>query len=398
MKKILMFVCFFCLAGIIMTSCKKVGIVPDQPEIQVSGLKVVLINDTVNVQIKTAVTFKAVGLTNCTWAIHDGTNTITLSGEQVTLGAGFQFLGVDLVQVTGTNSGNQTTLTKYVKVVLDLVTTEPIIYLSSHPTSSPDTVENWFALSKERMKFTGYYFHIGNYIPSIWVYPIAVPTADTACYLSGTTPTPAPSGDPGQWIVVKIKNAKGKHYEMGVGKINASNTQIWGNFEGSQWVSATNGYLIVWNTDANGIPVIPSQNNDWPLETGDVGNSPVVRLDQQDTKVILGFNNGVEFSNNQPWVRFRGSDYSWGTPIAQSALAGWPNWGQYELPYSQIPANNLIRFQIGTNINMPSYLNVNMDQSSMYDSFYNELRLSLIKTTVMRSDGRIEKIALVVQE
>lgn len=75
------------LAAILIgSSCSKLEyqepVTPADDQIQVSGLKVATINDTVNVQIKTAVTFKAVDMTNCTWSIHDAQNTITLTGDQ----------------------------------------------------------------------------------------------------------------------------------------------------------------------------------------------------------------------------------------------------------------------------------------------------------------------------
>ncbi len=392
MKQMIMIVC---LAVIMMAGCKKVEFVdenPSLPEIKVTGLKAVVINDTVNIQIKTPVVMEAVGLTNCMWTIHDGAMVITLGGTEITFSAGFQFLGVDLIQVVGTNNnGFQVTLTKSVKVVLDLVSGDPVRFLSTHPTSSPDTVENWFAISKERMKYVGYYFCIGGFLPSNWQYPIMTPSADTAYYLNGITPTPAPAGDIGQWIVVKVKNAKSTHYEMGVGKIHGNN-QIWGDFSGSQWVSASNGYLIIWDTDAQGVPIVNTQFDDWPLVTGDVGNNPVIRLDLQDNKLIIAFNNAVTFSQNEPWFQIRADDNSWQVPIMQSALADWPNWGKAEI--TQLPSNGIVRLRFGSNIHTPAYLNPAMSQSNFFNSFYNELRISVLHPTISIPGG-VRQIAVI---
>lgn len=264
-------------------------------------------------------------------------------------------------------------ISRLVKIVNSVDGQSDVALISS--TASGGSYNIVLAFKKAGMNYTtgSNYFYTGNVVSPLWT-PVNIATQDTNYNLiAGQLVNPAPSI--GKYVKVSLTIIPGA-YEMAVGKIVGSQ-QYWGTFFDSTLVKFTlhsNGTVTFFNN------ITPTN---FPGTIGDEGPEVIVRWEFLSDRVVLYLNNAAAFSGLAgPFVRFQDSTGTWQTPLSQSAVTNFPNWGKREIMYNTLPSNNLLIFNFGSQISQPANFNNSSNKSQYWDKNFMVLKAMIIRSNV----------------
>ncbi|MCF7860213.1 hypothetical protein K9M09_01165 [Patescibacteria group bacterium] len=375
------FLLFGLMMAVVFSSCQKLDYV--EPSSDNSGISLkmagaLVVGDTITVQMRTMCTFKvetAFTATSMQVEFEGGSSIVPLNSyfEQSWTETGLTWL-----TITAIDQNNQPHVKTYqVKVQASLQ--EPVVFVSVAPVSGTNFFDVRIALSKNGLPLgPGVIAYTGSVTNPPWstVYFLA---ADTNYRLEANNLIPATGSQVGNWLGLPLQLLPG-NYELGVGRMNAGNL-IWGDFMGSSFVGAGNSTLIKFTLTVNGEIISGANTLLMPGNIGDIGDNPVVRFSENtDGSWILYVNNSVDFySMPHPFVKFLSENGIWNTPINQSAVTDFPNWGKIVL---STPIPEMLQYQFGSNNQAPDYVNSNMSYSEHWNAQTGTLETMLVSSVV----------------
>ncbi len=328
-------------------------------------------------------------MTSQMWTFHDGTTSNSKIGSY--LYWGFDIKPITLITFDG--SGNSYETVAYVDL-FPRGNGDPVIWVGS-TSMGANVYKVDFAIYKNGIdNRPGNYLVKGSVTSTPWAGSLTVAPVDTNYRLANNQLMAPATGDVGHWIKVSVNVITGFH-QMAVYK-NISNTELWGNFKGSEYVAENVG-LINFYVGANGTVSSQQTAENIPGEGGDTGSNPVVRLALSGNNVIVYLNNQENFTSINSFKRHLQGDETWSSPIALQAVTDAPYWGMFQAPLTSFPQK--IRF--GSNMSMPTSYNPNMANSLFWNSFYSYLDINpvIVKSQVYEGfNTEPTKINLVVNK
>lgn len=385
MRKVLYFVVFAALLG----SCQKEEYVEQADPIvtedgdigfvsSTMSSKSGFINDTILVERGTKVEFQAMasgGLNIISWQWtfnDDGSHSADIAPSHyfnLTAGAvsSITLLGVDA-------SGISHTRTKPVKGVWTLDGQDGFLWISSTLVSG--NLYNVVCIAHKRAMIdytTGNYAFAGDMTSPAWTTQ-TVSVSDTNWNYVGGTLVAAGPGAVGKYVAIRFTATPGDH-QLAIGKTNNTGGLNWSVFWGPYSITGSKVGMIM-ATDGSVIPYTPIT---LPGDRGDEGRNAVVRTRLTDTSVIVYVNNNVALAGlTAPFVRFEDSTGVYQDVLTQTAVTGFPNWGQVEVKYNDFLMTGVLIFQFGSNAVVAS----NMSASSYFQTTYNNLKMQMAVTSV----------------
>lgn len=308
----------------------------------------------------------ASAVTAAKWTIESTTY------EAVQIAHKFTGLGSVTVKVVATFADNSTeTRTFTVQSVPDIGKAEPIRYFVTAKTDGSWDV--LFLFSKERLRYaTDNVFYFTGSVTG-WQ-KTAVPDADKN-YVIGTDGKPAVTTDVGKYVGVKLNLKTREEYSIAL--VHSGN--VWADYSGSSFVKAAEPGLAIFWFDAG---TITPRGDSYTAENlpGASGDG-YFRFDQLGDattgKVTLFFRLDGNFTTAAFVVReLEGGTY--GAPIQMYSVQGFPEWGQIELPITEM-LGKVCGFRYGPNSASPAVYSAGMSRSFFYDSYFKNIRISLLK-------------------
>jgi len=255
--------------------------------------------------------------------------------------------------------------TQWMKIVYSLDGLPGMITVSTTPLAGGMFSYIIAAHKKGMSGVKGNYGYTGTITNPIWTVTPIAPSDTNYNFVNGAL-VPAPAGDVGKYVAVRAILYQAP-YEIHVGHINSLGVLIWGNF----WAWHPNGKFNVSSTGV--LTDIATVN--LPGVSGDEGAGAIVRKDILASSVVLYTKHGSAFTNG--FVQLQNTDGTWQTPIAETAVAGFPNWGKVEILYSAFPTPQILVFRFGPSINSPGILDI-MSPSSYWNEVLQVLEVKVV--------------------
>ena len=379
MRNVSLFLIMGLIMAVIFSSCKKLEYVDDQPAVDNPGISLkmadaVIVGDTVTVQVRTMCTFKVeTSFTASSMQVEFewGSSVVPVNGY---FEHSWTTTGLTWLTITVIDENNQAHVKTYqVKVKVSLQ--ESVQFVSVTSVSGTNFFNVRIALSKNGLPLgSGEIAYTGSVTNPPWA-TVYFSAADTNYRLEANNLIPATGSEVGNWLGLPLQLLPG-NYELGAGRINSGNL-IWGDFMGSSFVSSENSTLIKFNLTANGEITSGVNTLSMPGYIGDSGDSPIVRFSENtDESWILYVNNSVDFySMVHPFLKFLSENGTWGTPIDQSPVPGFSNWGKITIP---TPIPDMLRYQFGNDAQTPDNVNPNMPYSEHWNAQTGTLETILV--------------------
>jgi len=374
------------MMALIFSSCQKLEYVEpiaDNSGISLKMAGALVVGDTITVQMRTMVAFKVettFTATSMQVEFEGGGSIIPINGyfEQ-----NWTETGLTWLTITAIDQNQQPHVKTYqVKVLAYLQ--EPVEFVSVTPVSGTNFFNVRIALSKHGLPLgPGVIAYTGSVTNPPWS-TVYFQSADTNYRLEANNLIPATGSQVGNWLGLPLQLLPG-NYELGVGRMNAGNL-IWGDFMGSAFVGAGNSTLIKFTLTVNGEIISGANTLLMPGNIGDTGDNPVVRFSENpDGSWVLYVNNSVDFySMPHPFVKFLSENGTWNTPVNQSSVTDFPNWGKIIL---SAPIPEMLQYQFGSNNQAPDYVNSNMSYSGHWNAQTGTLETILVSSVVNSSTG-----------
>ena len=261
-------------------------------------------------------------------------------------------------------NGTAHTTTRPVKIVYSLDGMPGFILVSKTPVAG-GMFSYVFAAHKKGMSgVKGAYGYTGTTISPNWTVMTIAP-ADTNFNYVGGALVAAASGDVGKYVAIRAILYPGE-YEIHVGHIK-DGVLSWGNF----WSFYKEGKFTSTSTgDITGITT-----TGLPGVSGDEGINAVVRKDVLGLSVVIYTRHATTFAKG--FIQLQYADGTWQTPIAETAVSGFPNWGKVEILYSSFPTPQILVFRFGPNTDVPGTMDA-MSSSSYWDETFQVLRMKIV--------------------
>jgi hypothetical protein len=229
----------------------------------------------------------------------------------------------------------------------------------------------------------GPYGYSGDMTSPAWTTQI-IAGADTNFNFVNGALVPADPGAIGKYIVVRLFNVSPGDHKLVVGKILPSGidwTPFWGPY-----VTSTNQLGITVANDGSVVPFVPVV---LPGSYGDQGRNAIIRTTYNDsTSITLFFNDSSAFAGlTAPFIRVEDSVGVYKDTIMQTAVPGYPNWGQVTIPYSSFLVPGELEFQYGYNGVLAKGMMKN--SATYYQGSYQNLKITSGSFSVM--SARIKK-------
>ena len=385
MRKRILFVIVAVVAVIF--SCKRVEYIDPEEVPQIIGtplsdgvigisvspggnLKAGLVSDTVNTEKWLKTTYQAIaknGINIAAWQWTFAENNQKVTGSAVDFWHGLDPGLKTAVTLIGIESnGTAHTATVWIKIVNSLDGLPSMIIVTKTPVSGGMASYVIICHKKSMTGATGAYGYTGTISSPSWtVLPIA-PADTNFNYVNGVL-IAAKAGDFGKYVAIRFTTYPGD-YEFHVGHIKSDGTLIWGNpwdwFIGGKYTQDSNTNLS------------PRAVANLPGAGGDTGSNAVVRQDIKDSTVVVYTKQTTTFSKG--FVQFQNVDGTWGTPIAESTVLNFPNWGKFEIKYKEFPIKDLMVFRFGPDISAPASFSLNMPLSGYWSSLEQCLRAKYV--------------------
>jgi len=378
MKRMRFLLWGFIISLSVLTGCEFVDFdpeIPDEEFVEVES-KVILksangFNSTLGViyvQQNVGIGLKVEGKTSvvesASWKIENS----NYEGVQVT----HKFASLGEVQVTINAQfadGSSETRTFTIVSVFDISEADPVRAFSYNNNDGTWTV--LFLFSKERIRYATDSVFYYNGTVSDWKQQI-IPTSDHN-YIIDQNGNPQITQDVGKFIGVKVKLVARGSYNIAL--IHSGDN--WTDFSGSAFVQDNPGLVLFWFDGGEIIPKGNAYANNFPGATGDNYFRFTQIGDKVSGKAILFFRLESDYTANAFVVREK-NDGGYTNPIAMWPVNDFSDWGQIELPISEL-ADKVCGFRYGPNKNNPEIYSGNMKKSFFYDTFFKNLRLSIYK-------------------
>lgn len=386
-------VSIFLAFAVFVGGCKRVDLVEGPDQTPISGgivLKAfapngdpLSIGDTIVVERGVVVNYYAYatsGLVIRSWQwtfIDDGSTTAGQSARHTYY---LNPVSITSVRVVATDSaGVNHELVKKVKVVLSLDGLIPIRWISSTPVGNAFNVVMAFKKANMRFDNAGSFFYVGTITNPAWVVT-NVAVSDTNWLIVGNSLVAPNASESGKYIAVRMTLTPGP-YEMGVGRL-VGNQQNWGYF-GTEYSDSTGKVHFSVLSDGT---VVPSMIPSLPGTLGDEGSAAVLRFLMKDSSVVIYSNNLQPFGTISPFVVKYDTNGVVGSPVLESAVTNYPNWGSIEITYRSLPTNRMLVFNFGPRSSQVATFSSNRSQSGYWDAF--EQKLKVIIATTPSASGR----------
>jgi len=266
---------------------------------------------------------------------------------------------------------------------------DPIKFMSVTPISGSNYYSVVMACSKNGIPFNGGdYRYTGSITVPIWQ-TTEIPVADTNYRIENNTLYAVPTGQVGSWICIRFNIVPGS-YEMGVGKYK-DGSLTWGSFYNSMFVPSSEPTLIKFSLSQTGVITSGATSSEMPGNIGDQGDGPVLRFEENENGTWnMYVNNNEPFSSlTSPFVKYLGNNEVWQSPILQSPVANYPNWGMVVLA---TPLPDDLRLQFGNNSNIPLNVNGTMSNSLYWDGRYDYLSVGFGNFLVQTVDNKYQLV------
>jgi len=264
---------------------------------------------------------------------------------------------------------DKTTETRNITIIsiMDLSTVDPIRYFVTN--NGNGTYNVLLLFSRERLRYatdTNYYYtgSVNN-----WEQTPILPAHKR--YVITPTGQPQMTTDVGKYVGVNLTMTSSLS-SHNIALVHSDG--IWTDLSGSAFIKEANPGLA-WFSFYDGV-LIPQGDTYAQNLPGDTGDSYFRFTQTGDTitgKVNLYFKLANDFTTAAFVIRqLEGGTYT--SPIMMYSVASFPQWGQIELPitemYDQIGA-----FRYGPNSSQPRVYSTNMPLSFFYDPYYKNLRV-----------------------
>lgn len=305
-------------------------------------------------------------VTEAEWTIESTTyKAVQVTHKFTTLGA----VSVKVVAKFADNSTETRTFT--VQSVADISKSDPIRYFVTAKTDGSWDV--LFLFAKERLRYAT--DNVLYFTGSVTGWQKTVILDAEKNYVIGTDGKPATTTDVGKYVGVKL-NLKIKE-EYSIALVHSGN--IWADYSGSSFVKTAEPGLAIFWFDAGTITPrgdsyiadnLPGASGDGYFRFNQTG-------DATTGKVTLYFRLDGNFTTAAFVVReLDGGTY--GSPITMYSVPNFPEWGQIELPVTEM-LGKVSGFRYGPNSAAPTTYSGNMSKSFFYDSYFKNVRISILK-------------------
>lgn len=393
MKHLIFLVAIIILVA--MTGCQKMNPVepPDSqtPYGPTSGAQIVarlsggdaieVINNSIRVELGPQVNFSAIarrpGLRQFRWYFDD--NGTWQLGQNVF--HAFYTLGTTRVRLESTDSVSYVYRdTLGVNVVASLDGLPDLVWVS-HSSNGNGTFNEVLALKKSVVKFASPpYNYQGMITNPPWILT-NVQLSDTNWLLVNNNLVAPIQGDNGKYFVIRMTVSQGL-IEFGAGK-----SGVWGKYN-SPYCDTSGRIMATILADGTPTPIIVPT---LPGMIGDEGSGAILRFLMKDSSVVVYMNNFSAFSSITPFVVTFDTNGVRSSPIHQSAVPGYVNWGSLEFRYSAIK-NSMLEIKYGSGFNNPTVVNPSMPQSLYWDPYAGRLVVGF--STVGRPITKEQRLAL----
>lgn len=284
----------------------------------------------------------------------------------------FTSLGAVSVDVTVKfTDGTKEDRTFAVQSIVDISTVDPVKYFVTANTDGTWNV--LFLFSKERTKSivdTAFFF---NGLVNNWGKNKRIPKVDKN-YVIGTDGKPQRTTDVGKYIGVSLTLKDRGLYNIAL----VDSAGNWINLSGSSFIKAENPGLAWFFFDAG--VITPSGDNPTGESLPGAAGDNYFRFEQiGDTiggKTVLYFKLDSAFTADAFVVqKLAGGTYS--EPKALYAVDNFPNWGKIEIATVDL-IGKISGFRYGPNKKTPTAFSKNMKKSFSYDTYFEEIRFSLL--------------------
>ncbi len=305
-------------------------------------------------------------VTEATWTMESTTYTAVQVVHK------FNSIGSVTVKVVAKFAdGSTETRTFTIQVVPDISKAEPIRYFVTAKTDGSWDV--LFLFAKERLRYATDNVLYFNGSVTGWQKTV-IADADKN-YVIGTDGKPVTTTDVGKYVGVKL-NLKIKE-EYSIALVHSGN--VWADYSGSSFVKAAEPGLAIFWFDAGTITPLGDSYvaENLPGASGDNYFRFNQTGDEVTGKVTLYFHLDGNFTTAAFVAReLEGGTY--GTPITMYSVQGFSEWGQIELPITEM-LGKVCGFRYGPDKNSPMVYSENMNKSFFYDSYFRNIRISLLK-------------------
>lgn len=308
----------------------------------------------------------ASAITEAEWTIESTTY------KAVQIAHKFNTIGSVTVKVVAKFAdGSTETRTFTIQVVPDISKAEPIRYFVTAKTDGSWDV--LFLFAKERLRYATDNVLYYNGSVTGWQKTL-VADADKN-YIIGTDGKPATTTDVGKYVGVKLNLKVREEYSIAL----VHSGSIWADYGGSSFVKTTEPGLAIFWFDAG--TITPRGDSFIAENLPGAGGDGYFRFNQTGDavtgKVTLYFRLDGNFTASAFVVReLEGGTY--GTPISMYSVPNFPQWGQIELPITEM-LNKVCGFRYGPDKNSPAVFAAGMSKSFFYDSYFKNIRISLLK-------------------
>ncbi|MFA5184663.1 MAG: hypothetical protein WC456_04025 [Patescibacteria group bacterium] len=256
-----------------------------------------------------------------------------------------------------------------VEIVHSLDGLPGLAFVSSAPAGTSGLYNLVFAAHKKSMQGlgNGAYGYTGSVTGSPWTIKTIAPV-DTNLNLVNGSLVPANTGDIGKFVAIRVSLVPAD-YEVHAGRIDQTTGRlIWA----SSWGPFADGNFSL--LDQGSVkPLVPAN---LPGSGGDQGPNAVIRRDINAASLTIYTNHFSPFIAG--FVQLQDSSGVWQTPLAETSVEGFPNWGKIEIPFSNFPIPQVLFFRFGPSINSPAVLSTHMPGSSYWDTSFQYLVMKVV--------------------
>ncbi len=305
-------------------------------------------------------------VTEAEWTIENTTyKSVQIAHKFTSLGS------VPVRVVAKFADGSTETRTFTVQSVADIGKSDPIRYFVTAKTDGSWDV--LFLFAKERLRHAS--DNVLYFTGSVAGWQKTVIADTEKNYIINTDGKPAKTADVGKYIGVTLNLKTRGEYSIAI----IHSGSIWADYSGSNFVKAAEpGLALIWFDGGNITPRgdsyiaenLPGASGDGFFRFNQTG-------DAVTGKVTLYFRLDGNFTT-AAFVARELDGGTYGAPITMYSVANFPEWGQIELPVTEM-LGKVCGFRYGPNSSTPTVYSGNMSKSFFYDSYFKNIRISILK-------------------